>query len=95
MKKNPLRMCLGCREMKPKTDLIRVVKSPENEVSIDPTGKKNGRGAYICLDPNCFKRIVKSNALSRTFKTQIPEGIIIELQEKQVNMAQTGNNDCA
>jgi len=72
--------------MKPKSELVRVVKSPEGEVSLDTTGKKPGRGAYICGDTNCFKRIVKSNALSRAFKTQVPEKITQELQEQLENL---------
>ena len=81
-KKTPLRQCLGCREMKPKSELIRVVKSPEGEISIDISGKKNGRGAYICHDTTCFKRIVKSNALSRAFKSQIPAETIDDLEKQ-------------
>ena len=81
-KKIPLRMCLGCREMKPKSELIRVVKSPEGEVSLDFTGKKPGRGAYVCHDASCFKRTVKSNALARVFKTQISSDINEEIQNQ-------------
>jgi len=84
-KKTPLRMCLGCREMKPKKELIRVVKSPDDEISIDPVGKKPGRGAYVCPDVDCFKRISKSNALSRTFKMQISPEVIQELQNQIIN----------
>jgi len=84
-KKTPLRQCLGCREMKPKKELIRVVKSPDNEISLDPGGKKPGRGAYICPDENCFKRIKKSNALNRTFKIQIPDETMEELQNQSIN----------
>ena len=75
-------MCLGCREMKPKSELIRVVKSPEGEVSLDFTGKKPGRGAYVCHDVSCFKRVVKSNALARVFKTQISSEINEEIQNQ-------------
>ena len=82
-KKIPMRMCLGCREMKPKKELTRVVKSPEGEVSLDFTGKKPGRGAYVCPDANCLKRIVKSNAFARAFKTQIPKELFEELQNQQ------------
>jgi len=78
-KKVPLRQCLGCREMKPKRELIRVVKSPEEKISLDLSGKKPGRGAYICIDKNCLKRAEKAKALSRAFKTQLPENIIEEL----------------
>ena len=81
----PLRMCLGCREMKPKSELIRAVKSPEGDVSLDFSEKKPGRGAYLCQDTNCFKRIVKSNALARAFKMQIPEEIITEIQNQLEN----------
>ena len=73
-------MCLGCREMKPKKDVIRVVKSPENEVSVDITGKKAGRGAYVCRDVNCLNRVIKSNALSRAFKMQIPGDVVNQLK---------------
>ncbi|MCL2819460.1 MAG: YlxR family protein [Oscillospiraceae bacterium] len=79
-KKVPMRQCLGCREMKPKNELIRIAKSPDGEISLDDTGKKPGRGAYLCNDLNCFKRIIKSNALARAFKTKIPDNIINELQ---------------
>ena len=75
-------MCLGCREMKPKKELIRVVKSPADEISLDPVGKKPGRGAYVCPDANCFKRVAKSNALSRAFKMQISSEIMDELQNQ-------------
>jgi len=66
--------------MKPKNTLIRIVKSPEGDISPDLTGKKPGRGAYICSDPECLKRAEKSKALSRAFKTQIPTEIMEELQ---------------
>ena len=71
-KKIPLRQCLGCREMKPKRELIRVVRSPQGEISLDFHGKKPGRGAYLCPDPACLKRIRKSRALERAFDTAIP-----------------------
>ena len=79
MKRVPLRMCLGCRQMKPKTKLTRTVKSPEGDISLDPTGKKPGRGAYICHDTDCLKRAIKSNALARAFKTKIPEDMTDKL----------------
>ena len=75
-------MCLGCRVMKPKSEIIRIVKSPDNEISLDITGKKPGRGAYVCSDTSCFKRVIKTNALQRTFKMQIPANVIEELQNK-------------
>ena len=81
-KRVPLRQCLGCREMKPKSELIRFVKSPEDEISLDLSGKKQGRGAYLCNDPNCLKRAVKAKALSRVFKMQIPEEIIEDIMNQ-------------
>ena len=78
----PLRMCLGCREMKPKSELTRVVKSPDEKISIDLTGKKPGRGAYVCRNEDCFKRIVKSNAFSRAFKTKVPDEVIQMINDK-------------
>jgi len=81
-KKIPLRMCLGCREMKAKGELVRVVKSPEGDVSIDIIGKKPGRGAYVCHNTDCFKRVIKSNALARVFKAKISNEIIEELQNQ-------------
>jgi len=80
VKKVPMRQCLGCREMKPKNELIRAVKSPEGDVSLDSTGKKPGRGAYICNDLSCLQKVIKSNALNRAFKTPVPEDIINQLQ---------------
>ena len=64
-RKIPMRMCVGCREMKEKRELIRVVRSPDGVVSLDPTGKKSGRGAYVCRDPDCLKRAIKQRQLER------------------------------
>lgn len=66
-KKIPLRMCLGCNEMKPKRDLIRIVKSSEGEVSLDFTGKKSGRGAYICRNADCFRKAKKRGDSKKVF----------------------------
>lgn len=74
-KKIPLRQCVGCREHKPKSELIRVVRSPEGEVSLDFRGKKPGRGAYVCPDPNCLKRARKSRALERAFSAALPDEV--------------------
>ena len=81
-KKIPLRQCLGCREMKPKKELIRVVKSPEGVISLDFRGKAPGRGAYLCPDPACLKRAMKAKALSRAFETEIPQEIYEDLLAK-------------
>jgi len=67
-----MRKCLGCNEMKPKRELIRAVRSPEGAVSLDRTGKANGRGAYMCPDPECFKKLRKRRGLERAFKCQVP-----------------------
>ena len=73
-KKIPMRMCVGCREMKPKRELIRVVRSPEGEVSIDPVGKKPGRGAYVCRQQACLARAIKQKQLERQLEvTLTPE----------------------
>ena len=72
VKKIPQRQCVGCREMKDKKALLRVVKSPEGQVSLDFTGKKSGRGAYVCHDVECLRRARKSRALERAFSTAIP-----------------------
>ena len=78
-KKIPMRQCLGCREMKPKRELIRAVRSPQGEVSLDFVGKKSGRGAYLCPDEQCLKRAIKSKALPRAFGVEIPESVMDEL----------------
>ena len=74
-KKMPMRQCVGCREMKPKKELIRVVRSPDGGISLDFKGKAPGRGAYVCPDSGCLKRAIKSKALERGFETQIPQEI--------------------
>lgn len=81
-KKIPLRLCLGCNEMKLKTELIRVVKSPEGEVSLDFTGKKNGRGAYICHNIECLERSVKSKKMERAFSMAIPVEVYESLKKE-------------
>ena len=81
-KKIPMRQCLGCREMKPKRELIRVVRSPEGEISLDFKGKAPGRGAYICPAPACLKQAIKAKALERAFSTQIPEAVYEKLKEE-------------
>lgn len=85
VKKVPLRMCTGCMEMKPKKELIRVVKSPENEVSVDLTGKKSGRGAYICRNLECLEKAFKAKRLSRNLDIAINEEIYNRLREEVIN----------
>lgn len=79
-----MRMCSGCRESKPKIDLIRIVRTPENKIVIDKTGKVSGRGAYVCKNEECFKKSVKSKALSRALDTAIEDSILLAL-EKEIN----------
>ena len=74
-KKIPMRMCLGCGEMKPKRELIRVVKSKEGDISLDLTGKKSGRGAYICKSVECFEKARKARKFQRSFSCMISEDI--------------------
>lgn len=74
-KKIPMRMCLGCGEMKPKKELIRVVKSPEGDISLDFTGKKSGRGAYICHSSECFEKARKGRRLEKSFSCRIDESV--------------------
>ena len=68
MKKQPQRTCMGCNQKKDKKELIRIVKNKNNEISIDRTGKKEGRGAYICDDVNCLDKLIKSKRLERVFE---------------------------
>ena len=74
-KKIPMRMCLGCGEMKPKRELIRVVKSKEGDISLDLKGKKSGRGAYICKSVECFEKARKARKFERSFSCMISEDI--------------------
>lgn len=82
IKKIPLRMCTGCMEMKPKKELIRIVKSPEGDISVDLTGKKSGRGAYICKSINCLEKAVKTKKLNRSLDVNIDESILNVLKEE-------------
>ena len=81
-KKIPQRQCVGCREMKEKRALVRVVKSPEGEISLDFGGRKPGRGAYVCPDPECLKRARKSRALERAFSAAIPPEVYDALEQE-------------
>ena len=81
-KKIPMRQCLGCREMKPKKELIRVVRSPEGEISLDFKGKASGRGAYVCPNPRCLKKAIKARALERACSAQIPPEIYERLESQ-------------
>ena len=84
--KVPLRKCLGCMSSFPKKDLVRVLKTPEGEVIIDLSGKKSGRGAYICKDKACLKKAIKSKRIQSNLEVEIPEAIYLEL-EKELSLA--------
>lgn len=82
IKKIPLRKCIACQEMKPKKSLIRIVRTPEEEIKLDPTGKLSGRGAYICTEEECMVNVQKSKGLERAFKMKIEDQIYEELRSK-------------
>ena len=82
MKKIPMRLCRGCNEHKPKAELIRVVRSPEGEISLDFTGKKNGRGAYLCRSAACFKKARKSRRIERELGVEVPEEVYESLERE-------------
>lgn len=81
-RKIPLRKCTGCGEMKPKSELVRVVKTPEDEIEIDLTGRKNGRGAYICRNADCLKKARKSKYIERSFQCRIPDEVYDKMEEE-------------
>ena len=82
VRKTPMRKCVGCGEMKSKKEVIRVVRTPENEFVLDATGKKNGRGAYLCFSKECFEKAVKSKGLERSFKQAIPKEVYEKLEKE-------------
>ena len=81
-KKIPMRQCTGCREMKSKREMIRVIRTTENEICIDATGRKNGRGAYICPNMDCLKLAIKNRGLERSLKMAILESVYQQLEEE-------------
>ena len=81
-KKIPMRKCTGCGEMKPKKELIRVVRSPEGEISLDLTGKKAGRGAYVCPDKECISKAYKGHRLEKALEKQVNESVYKRLLEE-------------
>lgn len=80
-RKVPLRICIGCRTKKPKKDLVRIVRTPEGEVVIDPIGKKAGRGAYLCPQTGCLQKAVKGKRLEKNLEMPISEALVEELKE--------------
>lgn len=86
-KKIPLRKCVGCGEMKPKKEMIRVIRT-ENEIMLDATGKKNGRGAYVCVNADCLKQARKTKGLERSLKTAILEDVYDNLEKEMDTFAE-------
>lgn len=84
VKKVPMRKCVGCQEMKNKKEMMRVLKTSEDTFELDATGKKNGRGAYLCFSKECFEKAVKNKGLERSFKQAIPKEVYEKL-EKEMN----------
>ncbi len=81
-KKVPMRMCTGCGQMKPKKELVRVVKSPEQEISLDLTGRKPGRGAYVCKSIDCLKAARKARRFEKAFSCKIPDEVYDRMEEE-------------
>lgn len=80
--KIPMRQCTGCREMKSKKEMIRVLKTAEDAIVLDATGKKNGRGAYICRSAECLEKAIKSRGLERSLKAAIPQDVYESLKKE-------------
>ena len=88
VRKIPERQCMGCNEKKPKPDLLRVVRAPDGSVSLDFTGKKSGRGAYICRSVACLKKARKTGRLSRSLECEIPDAVFAQMEEELANHAE-------
>ena len=82
MKKLPIRTCIGCGCEKPKKELIRVVKTPEGQILLDESGRMNGRGAYICRDPECMRKAIRTKGLDRSFREKVPEDVCRQLERR-------------
>lgn len=82
VRKVPMRKCIGCQEMKSKKEMMRVLKTSEDEIILDTTGKKNGRGAYICFSKECFEKAIKNKGLERSLKTGIPPEVYESLKKE-------------
>lgn len=88
VKKIPMRQCIGCGEMKSKREMMRVLRTTENEIILDTTGRKNGRGAYLCTNLECFRKAVKSKGLERALKTPVPAEVYESLEKEIVKFAE-------
>ena len=82
VKKVPLRKCIGCNEMKNKKEMLRVLKTTDNDIVLDATGKKNGRGAYLCFSKDCLKNAMKNKGLERSLKMPIPQEVYESLERE-------------
>ena len=85
-KKIPMRKCVGCQEMKNKKEMIRVLKTAEDKIVLDATGRKNGRGAYVCLSQECLEKAVKSRGLERSLKMAVPAEVYEDLKKELANI---------
>ena len=85
-KKIPMRLCIGCGEMKSKKEMMRILHTPEDIFVLDVTGKKNGRGAYLCRNEECLKKAIKSKGLERSFKMSIPKEVYTKLEEEFISI---------
>jgi predicted RNA-binding protein YlxR (DUF448 family) len=91
VKKVPMRRCVGCMEKFEKSKLIRVLRTPEGEVTLDATGRANGRGAYLCRKASCLSKAVKNRGLERSLSMQIPDSVAEELKKEMDALEATGN----
>ena len=85
-KKVPMRKCVGCQEMKSKKEMLRVLKTSEDSFELDATGKKNGRGAYLCFSKECLEKAIKSKGLERSFKQAIPKEVYEKLEKEMITL---------
>ena len=92
VRKIPMRQCMGCNEHKPKMDLLRVVRSPEGEVSLDETGRKNGRGAYLCRDVKCLRKARKSRRIESNLECAIPDEVYDRMEQEMERYADDSNS---
>lgn len=81
-RKIPMRMCLGCQQMRPKKELLRIVRTPEGEIEFDPTGKRNGRGAYLCPEVECLRSAAKAHRFEKALGVDIPQEVLSKLEGK-------------
>ncbi|NLU09601.1 MAG: YlxR family protein [Tepidanaerobacter acetatoxydans] len=84
-KKVPMRMCIGCKEMKPKNELIRIVRTTDNKIEIDSTGKKSGRGAYLCKNDKCIEASMRENKLSKALDFHVTKEMVLKIKEELLN----------